>query len=136
MKLRACVLVMPVLLAVGCGSEEPVVDELTGQVLMEATTKYDMHRLLEDADISGGQWITTAQVQQFLQQKGSYLANYTDPAWGKKASALIVERSAAYWHQPALHAGAHPDRVEPHHQRHLHQPGQGHWLWLSGQQRL
>ncbi|MDC0710599.1 hypothetical protein POL68_19130 [Stigmatella sp. ncwal1] len=101
MKLRACVLVMPVLLAVGCGSsEEPVVDELTGQVLMEATTKYDMHRLLEDADISGGQWITTAQVQQFLQQKGSYLANYTDPTWGKKASALIVERSGAYGISP------------------------------------
>ncbi|SET76305.1 hypothetical protein [Stigmatella erecta] len=101
MTLRACVLVMPVLLAVGCGpTEEPVVDELTGQVLMEATTKYDMHRLLEDADISGGQWITPTQVQQFLQQKGSYLAGYTDPAWGKTGATLIVERSRAYGISP------------------------------------
>ncbi|HYO69058.1 MAG TPA: hypothetical protein VEU33_23560, partial [Archangium sp.] len=98
MKLRYTLLLLPALLAVGCGpsEDEVVVDELTGQVLEPATTEYDMHRLLEDADIRGGQWITTAQVQQFLQQKGSYLAGYTDPAWGKTAAALIVERSKAY----------------------------------------
>jgi hypothetical protein len=98
MKNRICLLLVPTLLAMACGpaESEPVVDELTGEVLLEATTEYDMHRLLEDADIRGGQWITTAQVQQFLQQKGSYLAGYTDPAWGKTAAALIVERSKAY----------------------------------------
>ncbi|MFL5357701.1 hypothetical protein [Archangium sp.] len=91
------------LAVVGCGQteEEPVVDELTGQVLEPVTTEYDMNRLLEDADITGGQWITTAQVQAFLQQKGSYLATYKDPAWSNKtAAALIVERSKAYTISP------------------------------------
>ncbi|WP_164015452.1 hypothetical protein [Pyxidicoccus trucidator] len=101
MKTRVWMLLVPVLLAAGCGpvedAEAPVIDELTGQVLLEATTKYDMHRLLEDADITGGQWITTAQVQAFLQQNGSYLATYKDPVWSNKtAAALIVERSKAY----------------------------------------
>ncbi|WP_224244504.1 hypothetical protein [Hyalangium gracile] len=102
MKLRVSLLLLPVLYSLGCGPTEqaPVVDELTGEVLQEATTTYDMNRLLEDADITGGQWITTAQVQQFLQQKGSYLATYTDPAWGKTAAALIVERSKAYQISP------------------------------------
>jgi hypothetical protein len=102
MKSRICLLLVPPLLAMACGptESEPVVDELTGELLMEATTEYDMHRLLEDADIRGGQWITPAQVQQFLQQKGSYLAGYTDPAWGKTAATLIVERSKAYTISP------------------------------------
>ncbi|RKH51369.1 hypothetical protein D7Y23_10220 [Corallococcus sp. AB050B] len=100
MKLRWSVLLLPALLAAGCGPleespNEPVIDELTGQVLQEATTKYDMHRLLEDSDVTGGTGITPAQVQAFLQQQGSYLAGYTDPAWGKTAATLIVERSRA-----------------------------------------
>ena len=96
MKLRYTLLLLPALLAVGCGptEDEVVVDELTGQVLEPATTEYDMHRLLEDTDITGGQWITVAQVQAFLEQKGSYLATYKDPAWNyKTAATLIVEQS-------------------------------------------
>ena len=96
MKLGYTLLLLPALLAVGCGpsEDEVVVDELTGQVLEPATTEYDMHRLLEDTDITGGQWITVAQVQAFLQQKGSYLATYKDPAWNNKTAAtLIVEQS-------------------------------------------
>ncbi|HYO59581.1 hypothetical protein [Archangium sp.] len=103
MNLRYTLLLLPALLVVGCGQteDEVVVDELTGQVLEPATTEYDMHRLLEDTDITGGQWITTAQVQAFLQQKGSYLATYKDPAWSSKtAAALIVERSKAYTINP------------------------------------
>ena len=96
MKLRYTLLLLPALFAVGCGpsEDEVVVDELTGQVLEPATTEYDMHRLMEDTDITGGQWITVAQVQAFLQQKGSYLATYKDPAWNyKTAATLIVEQS-------------------------------------------
>lgn len=104
MNARISLLLVPALLAVACGPTEEtpvVVDELTGQVMEAATTEYDMHRLLEDSDITGGQWITTAQVQTFLQQKGSYLATYKDPAWGNKtAAALIVERSKAYGISP------------------------------------
>ncbi|QRK09656.1 hypothetical protein JQX13_05860 [Archangium violaceum] len=103
MNLRCTLLLLPALYLVGCGpsENEVVVDELTGQVLDPVTTEYDMHRLLEDSDITGGQWITTAQVQAFLQQKGSYLATYKDPAWSNKtAAALIVERSKAYTISP------------------------------------
>lgn len=105
MKTRVWMLLLPALVAAGCGpvdeEREPVIDELTGQVLLEATTKYDMNRLMEDADITGGQWITPAQVQAFLQQNGSYLATYKDPAWGNKTAAtLIVERSKAYTISP------------------------------------
>ena len=103
MRLRHAWLLVSALWVVGCGpsDEAPVVDELTGQVLEAATTKYDMNRLLEDTDITGGQTITPAQVQSFLQQKGSYLATYKDPAWSNKTAAtLIVERSKAYTISP------------------------------------
>ncbi|NTX11723.1 hypothetical protein HUA74_09990 [Myxococcus sp. CA051A] len=102
MKTRLWWLVVPALLAVGCGpviddEEGEVIDELTGQVLQRATVKYDMHRLLEDTHLLGHQWITTEQVQAFLTQQGSYLATYKDPAFSNKtAAALIVERSKAY----------------------------------------
>jgi hypothetical protein len=97
MNLRRAWWLLPALWVVGCGpsEDEGAVDEVTGQVLEAATTKYDMHRLLEDTDITGGQGITPAQVQQFLSLKGSYLAGYTDPAWSKSAAVLIVERSRA-----------------------------------------
>jgi hypothetical protein len=101
MNLRNTLLLLPVLSVLGCGpTEEPVVDVLTGQVLQEATVEYDMHRLLEDTDLTGGQSISTPQVQAFLQKKGSYLAGYTDPTWGKTAAALIVERSRTYGINP------------------------------------
>lgn len=102
MSARKSLLLASLLSFVGCGpAEEPVVDELTGEVLEAATTQYDMNRLLEDTDITGGQWITTEQVQTFLQQRGSYLAGYKDPAWGNKtAAALIVERSKTYGINP------------------------------------
>ncbi|MCE9673268.1 hypothetical protein LY474_36220 [Myxococcus stipitatus] len=104
MKTRLWWLALPALLAVGCGpveSEEVVIDELTGQVLQEATTKYDMHRLLEDSHLLGHQWVTAAQVQAFLVQQGSYLATYKDPAFSNKTAAtLIVERSTAYGISP------------------------------------
>jgi hypothetical protein len=103
MTLRHLLFLLPALWLVGCGNTEDavVVDALTGEVLQEVVTEYDMHRLLEDSDITGGQWITVTQVQQFLTQKGSYLATYKDPAWSNKtAAALIVERSKAYTISP------------------------------------
>jgi hypothetical protein len=104
MSLRSWWLLLCSLLAVACGPTlegEPVVDELTGQVLQEVTATYDMHRLLEDAQVRGGSTITVSQVQGFLQKKGSYLAGYRDPAWGNKSAAtLIVERSLAHGISP------------------------------------
>jgi hypothetical protein len=103
MNLRHTLFLLPALLLAGCGNTDDavVVDALTGQVLQEVVTEYDMHRLLEDEDITGGQWMTVTQVQQFLEQKGSYLATYKDPAWSyKTAATLIVERSKAYTISP------------------------------------
>ncbi|MCY1000846.1 hypothetical protein OWM54_27215 [Myxococcus sp. MISCRS1] len=105
MKTRLWWLMVPALLAVGCGpveeEQDEFVDELTGQVLQRATVKYDMHRLLEDDNLLGHQWITTEQVQAFLTQQGSYLATYRDPAFSNKtAAALIVERSKAFGISP------------------------------------
>jgi hypothetical protein len=56
----------------------------------------NMHNLLTDDDMAGFEWVTVAQVQSFLQSKGSFLAGYTDPKWKKTAAQLIVERSRAY----------------------------------------
>jgi hypothetical protein len=56
----------------------------------------DMHNLMSNEDMSGHQGVTVSQVQSFLAAKGSYLAGYTDPAWGRTAATLIVERSRAY----------------------------------------
>lgn len=60
----------------------------------------DMHNLLTDEDMAGYQWVTVAQVQSFLSAKGSFLAGYKDPKWGKTAARLIVERSRAYGINP------------------------------------
>ncbi|OJT22555.1 hypothetical protein BO221_22565 [Archangium sp. Cb G35] len=100
MRLSRGLLLFCTLTAISCGApdEEPrPVDELTGEVLMDLAGAHDMHRLMEDADLTGWGWITPAQVQGFLQQKGSYLAGYRDPVWGNKTAAtLIVERSRAH----------------------------------------
>jgi hypothetical protein len=52
--------------------------------------------LLSDDDLRGGGSITEAEVQAFLQSKGSYLAGYTDPDFnGATAASLIVSQSLA-----------------------------------------
>ncbi|WP_281255422.1 hypothetical protein [Cystobacter ferrugineus] len=104
MRLSHRLMLLCTLTAFGCGGpdDEPrPVDELTGEVLLDLAATYDMHRLMEDADLTGGSTITAAQVQQFLQQKGSYLAGYRDPAWSNQTAAtLIVARSRAHGISP------------------------------------
>ncbi|MBF5046569.1 hypothetical protein FGE12_29400 [Aggregicoccus sp. 17bor-14] len=97
------------LLAAACGPSE---SELTGGHLAEdprspglvqldsALGTLDRHNLMSDADLTGGSTVTVAQVQGFLTAKGSYLAHYSDPAWGKSAATLVVERSRAYGINP------------------------------------
>src|SRR5688500_15998832 len=100
---RRLMLLCGALTAISCGAPEETsrVDELTGELLLELAATHDMHRLMEDGELTGGGGITPAQVQQFLQQKGSYLAGYRDPAWGNKTAAtLIVERSLAHGISP------------------------------------
>jgi hypothetical protein len=87
----------------GCGDDEsPAPDEEDDGVLSAGlgATVFDMNRLMADEDLTGHQWITAAQVQGFLTAKGSYLARYTDPAFGKTAAVLIVERSKAHHISP------------------------------------
>lgn len=76
------------LLVSGCGGA--VLDELAGEDEAALATKFDVHRLLEDDDIVGGEDITVAQVQDFLSGYGSYLASYRDPAFGDATAAEII----------------------------------------------
>ncbi len=90
------------LLAWGCGpadlsvssEDEGAIDDVR-EYEGELVAPVDMHHLLSNEDITGGQGITVTEVQQLLRAKGSFLASYTDPAWGKTAAQLIVERSKA-----------------------------------------
>lgn len=97
MRLTASLLLATIALATaapGCASQtdsgeedQPVVDE-NGEAI---TTRYDENELLQDVDLRGGQAITAAQVQRFLDQKGSYLARYSEH--GRSAARIIVEES-------------------------------------------
>lgn len=80
----------------GSGMRAP--DE--AESISELSTSYDIHQLLTDEELTGGQNITVGMVQDYLRQKGSYLAGYSDPAWGLSAAQLIVERSKAYTLSP------------------------------------
>jgi hypothetical protein len=109
---RRSIAVLSGLLLAACGAppgmdEDTVTEELDPSQIADdgmlaqgaalTPTVFDPNRLLEDSDITGHQWITVAQVQGFLQQQRSYLANYRDPAWGNKTAAqIIVERSTRY----------------------------------------
>jgi hypothetical protein len=66
----------------------------------ELTTSFDIHQLLTDDELEGGATITVTMVQAYLRQKGSFLAGYSDPTWGKTAAQLIVERSQSYGLSP------------------------------------
>ena len=57
---------------------------------------YDVNLLMTDADITVGNDISAAQVQEFLAQQGSFLAGYADPVSGDSAAALIAARSQAH----------------------------------------
>lgn len=66
----------------------------------EVPATYDKNHLLDDDQIFGGEHISIAQMQDFLEVSGSYLAGYTDPVSGDTAAAIIVERSRAYGVSP------------------------------------
>jgi len=111
MRLQDAVLTLSlVVLASACGSgpeEELGGGHLAGDPRSPELIQLDaelgtlnMHNLMTDEDLAGYAWVTVAQVQSFLSAKGSYLAGYTDPAWGKTAATLIVERSRAYGINP------------------------------------
>lgn len=79
----------------GCGRSGVDVADRALAVLPEATTTFDINALLSDDDVRGGQAITQAEVQAFLDAKGSFLAGYTDPDFNQPAAQLIVEQSLA-----------------------------------------
>ncbi|WP_434379605.1 LGFP repeat-containing protein [Melittangium boletus] len=94
------------LLATACGGPEEgelPVDPRSEEIIAldSALGSVDMHHLMSDADISGYQTVSVDQVQSFLASKGSYLANYRDPAFGNRTAAtLIVERARAFTINP------------------------------------
>jgi hypothetical protein len=71
----------------------PVDDEDVGESSQEIARSVMPNLLANDADIEGHQDVTVAQVQAFLEQKGSALANYSEG--GETAASLIVARSRA-----------------------------------------
>jgi hypothetical protein len=90
MRVFLCALVLA-----GCGGQIDVGDGTEEDEAALASPKFDVHRLLEDGDILGGEAITVAQVQSLLTGYGSYLATYKDPAFGQSAAQLIVSQSLA-----------------------------------------
>lgn len=81
--------------ACGPAEEEDWLAEVEGEL-----GRFDMHRLLEDEDLTGGQTISAASVQEYLERRGSFLASYTDPSWRMTAAELISDRSRAYGINP------------------------------------
>ena len=65
----------------------------TGEAL--AAGNIDANDVMSDADLTGGQGVSAAQVQAFLASKGSALAGYVDPQSGRTAADLIVSLSTA-----------------------------------------
>jgi hypothetical protein len=74
------------------GAPEP--DEKVADAADELR-RYDVHRLLDDEDLRGGQAVTEAQVQAFLTREGSYLARYADRS-GRSAARIVVDESRAH----------------------------------------
>ncbi len=71
--------------------DEPVSDDEAA-----VRERYDIHQLLTDDDLRGGRGITVADVQGFLESKGSYLARYEDPRSGKSAAEIIHAACTRY----------------------------------------
>ena len=86
------------LLLCACTTEvvSPSADVLAGGAEHELSMRFDVDSLLTDQQLTGGQDITVAEVQAMLEEHGSFLADYVDPAWGKSAARLIVERGRAH----------------------------------------
>jgi hypothetical protein len=89
-------------LAVGCGPVQlddgsaGELDPFSGELLYAAAANIDVHTLMSDADMTGGAWVTAAQVQAFLNKKGGLLKTYRDPAFGNRTAAdLIVSNARA-----------------------------------------
>src|SRR5688572_2296872 len=80
-----------VLLLFACTGDEPPDDDPDD--LRSTPGGLDRNRLLEDADIEGGQSITASQVQALLENHGSALATFSEG--GKTAAQWIVTESIA-----------------------------------------
>jgi putative cell wall-binding protein len=75
---------------VGCAaSDDPAGVEAT----LDEIGTIDPNTLITDNDLEGYQHVTAAQVQRFLEQKGSALARYSEG--GRSAAELIVQQSLA-----------------------------------------
>jgi MYXO-CTERM domain-containing protein len=92
--MRFLVAIVAVLVCVAACTPPPPSREEAARVAPRVM-QYDANALVSDDDVRGGSTITVAEVQAFLQAKGSFLAGYTDPAYQQTAAQLIVERSIA-----------------------------------------
>jgi hypothetical protein len=72
----------------GCAAEtsdEPSADDSESAL----SEKYDVTALLQDDEMRGGNKLSIARIQAFLEAKGSYLATYSED--GRTAATIIAE---------------------------------------------
>lgn len=75
-------------LASGCAAEATD-NPSSGEAESAYSEKYDVNELLQDDQMRGGERLTVARIQAFLEAKGSYLATYTEG--GRTAAAIIAD---------------------------------------------
>jgi len=75
-------------LASGCAAEATD-DPSSGETESAYSEKYDVNELLQDDQMRGGEKLTVARIQAFLEAKGSYLATYTEG--GRTAATIIAD---------------------------------------------
>jgi hypothetical protein len=78
--------------AMGCAA--PVDDPSAADTESALTEKYDVTLLMQDDELRGGTKLNAAQIQAFLETKGSYLAGYHE---GGRSAATLIADSAKRW---------------------------------------
>lgn len=56
--------------------------------------KYDVEQLMQDSEMRGGDRLSVARIQAFLETKGSFLATHSE---GGRTAATIVAESCRHW---------------------------------------
>lgn len=77
---------------VGCAAH--TTDDVSNEAESALSEKYDVNQLLEDDQVRGGEKLSAARIQAFLETKGSFLAGYGE---GGRTAATIIAESCKRW---------------------------------------
>jgi hypothetical protein len=72
----------------GCAADTSQ-DPSSGESEAALSEKYDINELMQDDEMRGGTKLSVARIQAFLQEKGSYLAGYSEG--GRTAATIIAD---------------------------------------------